>query len=303
MNKLILAITVVIIVGIGGYLFINGQKGSSMSGQGHNAGSTSEKPVAKPGGRYQLEVTSDITNIQPKQPTKFRFWVKDSSGDVFKKYEIAHEKLMHLIGVRKDLTNFLHLHPEYNEATGEFTVDIPFPEDGQYRLFPDFTPSVDNPDKQPVTLFTDIMVGNLSNYKPQSLVPDTEKKKTFGEYEVSFDLPKDLQKGGEFTYGVTIEKDGTPVTNLETYLGALGHSVILKEGTLTFIHTHALSSSSQDSTIGGHAMQDSQADTKKQGPKIEFSTTFPKAGVYKIFTQFQHQGKIMTIDYTVEVKK
>lgn len=305
MNRYILvaAITVVLL-GVGGYFFINSQKGITMPWQGNNMMNSGEKPITKPGGSYQLEVTSDTTNINPKTATKFSFRVKDTSGEVFKKYEIAHEKLMHFIGVRKDLANFLHLHPDYNEATGEFTVMIPFPDDGPYRLFPDFTPGVENPDKQPVTLFTDVEVGNSANYYVQSVVPDSEVKKTYGEYNISFDFPKDVQKEKEVTFGVSVAQNGQPVTNLENYLGALGHSVILKEGTLDFIHTHALDSKSTDTTQAHDQQQAQHGSTTQgtdQGPKISFSTTFPESGVYKIFTQFQHKGKVQTVDYIVKV--
>ncbi len=302
-SQLLIGIVVVIILGVGGYFFINSQKGI-MPWQGNNIMNSDEKPITKPGGSYQLEVTSDTTNIQPKTTTKFSFRVKDASGEVFKKYEIAHEKLMHFIGVRKDLANFQHLHPEYNEATGEFTVTMPFPDDGSYRLFPDFTPGVENPDKQPVTLFTDVEVGNSANYYAQNVVPDSEIEKTYGTYDVSFDFPKDLQKEKEITFGVSVAQNGKPVTNLENYLGALGHSVILKEGTLDFIHTHAFDTKSADTTQAHGQQQAQHGNTTQgtdQGPKISFSTTFPESGVYKIFTQFQHEGEIQTVDYIVKV--
>lgn len=301
-SKLLIGIIVIVLVGVGGFLYINSRKDTSSPSQGHNQASPSAKSMIKPGGSYQLEVTSDTASTKAKQPTRFTFRIKDSSGGVFKKYEVAHEKLMHFIGVRKDLTNFLHLHPEYDEATGEFTVNIPFSDDGPYRLFPDFTPGIDNPDKQPVTLFTDVEVGNPSNYLAQSVVADTDNKKTYGDYESTFDFPQEIQKEKELTFGISIAKNGQPVTNLENYLGALGHSVILKEGTLDFIHTHALSTTSQENTSAGHAMQGSQNDSKDRGPKIEFSATFPKSGVYKIFTQFQHEGEIQNVDYSVDVK-
>ena len=58
--------------------------------------------------------------------------------------------------------------------------------------------------------------------------------------------------------------------------------MILKEGTLDFIHTHALENTGKDA--------------------VEFVTAFPTAGRYKIFTQFQHEGKVMTTDYVIEVQ-
>ena len=85
-----------------------------------------------------------------------------------------------------------------------------------------------------------------------------------------------------------ISKDQTPI-ELETYLGALGHSVILKERSLDYIHTHAEG--------GDHNEHGSGSPSE-----ISFFTEFPLEGKYKIYTQFQHEGKVMTTVYVVEVK-
>jgi hypothetical protein len=104
-----------------------------------------------------------------------------------------------------------------------------------------------------------------------------------------------------------VNKNGQPVTNLENYLGALGHSVILKANTLDFIHTHALDGSvGQMPVMPGmdhsmEAMSNDMSMGEENGPQIKFATTFPSSGIYKVFTQFQHQGKVITSDYVVLV--
>ncbi len=294
-NKILIAIIIVLIVSAGGYF--SSQKGSP-TGQMEDTGG---KPVAQSHRSYELEVTSKPSSIDPKKPATFRFKIKNDKGEVVKNYAIRHEKIMHFILVRKDLQNFQHLHPEFNEATGEFTVKITFPEDGPYRLFPDFTPGDDNPQKLPVTVYQDIDVGNINNYSTEKVVPDSEAKKTYDDYGVVTAFPKNAKKQQEITYTLNITKAGKPVTNLENYLGALGHSVILKEGTLDFIHTHALEGDTADNTQG-HSMNGPQKETKvKSGPDITFATTFPESGIYKIFTQFLHEGNIQTLDYSVRV--
>jgi len=82
-------------------------------------------------------------------------------------------------------------------------------------------------------------------------------------------------------------------------LGALGHSVILKEGMLDFIHTHAVEA---DSTTEGHGEHGATIETTGAGPTISFATYFPEVGLYKIFTQFQHEGTVQTVNYTVAVE-
>lgn len=285
MNKFIIYSIVVIIFLFAGIYFL----------------STNNKvePISQNQSRYKIEITSKTDNIILLQPTKITYKIKDGKGEFLKKFEIAHEKIMHFIVVRHDLQDFQHLHPEFNQSTGEFSVEMIFPNDGPYRIFPDFTPGDDNSQKLAVTVFSDIKVGDQTRYKTQPVVADKEMKKTYSEYQVTFAVPK-IKAKEEFTYSLLVEKNGQSVTDLEKYLGALGHSVIIKEGTLDFIHTHALEVNTVNQDHGqGHG---STQGPLNMGPQIDFSTTFPKPGIYKIFAQFQHQGKIITADYIIEVK-
>lgn len=236
--------------------------------------------VAQNHGSHALEITSDSKGITPGERATIKYKIKGEHGEVVKEFAIVHEKIMHLIVVRKDLQQFQHLHPQFNEATGEFTVDITFPAAGPYRIFPDFTPGK-SADNSPVTLNHDIAVGDVRNYKAQPVTPDTDIKKAVDSYEVTYAVPRGLRANDEIKYGLTISKGGQAVTNLEPYLGALGHSVVLKAETLDFIHTHA--------------------ESKDTGPNIVFATTFPAPGIFKTFTQFQHQGKVLTTEYVISV--
>ncbi len=249
---------------------------------------------------YKMEIISKPTAIEPNSKITIVYEIKNDKGETLKNYDTVHEKIMHFIVVRKDLAYFQHLHPDFDKSTGEFKVAINFPEDGSYRVFPDFTPGDDNPQKLPVTVYQDLDVGNLSNYYAQTVAPDTEKSKTYGDYEVNTTITQG-ENQSEVTYSLNIAKDDEPVTDLENYLGALGHSVILKEGSLDFIHTHALDASSVGQEHGSMQHGGSPMPAGK-GPVISFATTFPGPGVYKIFTQFQHQKEIQTVDYTINVK-
>lgn len=297
-NRIVfIGIIAVLLLVAGGYVFISTQKGLFQRNMNDIQTTQSQQ-------NYELEVTAKPDTIDPEKPITLTYKINNDEGETLKDFETVHEKIMHFIAVRKDLAYFQHLHPEYNEATGEFTLAITFPEDGQYRIFPDFTPGVDNPQKLPFTVYADIDVGDSNKYYAQSSVPDTEQTKTYGDYSVATTFPKDMKKQQEVTYTLNIMKDGKPVTNLENYLGALGHSVILKEGSLDFIHTHAIEAndSGMNEEHGAQSQQHGGSqNTTGAGPEISFATTFPESGVYKIFTQFQHEGEIQTVDYIVKV--
>lgn len=237
---------------------------------------------------YEVETVSALDNIQPNQATKIAYKIKDDQGNILKDFDVVHEKIMHFIVVRKDLQYFQHVHPSFDATSGEFEIPVTFAADGEYRAFADFTPSASqigpNGDKLPVTVYEDIKVGNLSNYKPLP-IGSTEKAKAYGSYQVTIVPNSDMivSKNNQ-SFAFEIRKDGQLVTNLETYLGALGHTVVLREGDLQFIHAHA-----------------TQKSTDPQTGRVNFAITFPEAGNYKLFSQFQHEGKIITSDFVVNV--
>jgi len=263
------------------------------------------KPAAQNHRSYKLKLSSLVDSIPPQQPMIIRYEIKNDKGEILRNFEIVHEKIMHFIAVRKDLLYFQHLHPEFDQTTGEFTVTVNFPTDGLYRIFPDFTPakSEDNPQILPVTLFSDLRVGDLSRYQPKTVQPDSSIKKAVGDYQISFSFPKAVKKQQEISYTLTIGKDGQPVTNLGKYLGALGHSVILGADSLDLIHTHTgEDSKTLDSGRHGVDVMTDEKSTTTAGPKITFSAMVPEAGIYKIFTQFLHEGIVQTVDYSIRVE-
>jgi hypothetical protein len=249
-----------------------------------------------------MEITSPTENISPNQPINITYKIKNDLGNALSKFEVTHEKIMHFISIRKDLQYFQHLHPDYDSKTNEFSVNLSFPGDGPYRIFADFVPGNDNPRKLPVTVYTDVSVGK--SFKELPLEANQSKSKTTDGYEITYLFPDEmeLRKQRDITYSLVINRNGKPVTDLENYLGARGHSVIIKQGTLDYIHTHAteahdMSMEGMDHSQMGHAMHTAE----RASNMIDFTTSFPQAGIYKVFTQFQHNGKVITTDYVIKV--
>ncbi|OBF37386.1 hypothetical protein A5724_11760 [Mycobacterium sp. ACS1612] len=81
---------------------------------------------------------------------------------------------------------------------------------------------------------------------------------------------------------MTVTRDGEPVTKLQPYLGAYGHLVALRVADLEYLHVHPTGDASA-------------------GPDIGFHTTFPSAGAYRLFLDFQHAGVVRTAAFTVSV--
>ncbi|MFG1711360.1 hypothetical protein ACFLIM_50260, partial [Nonomuraea sp. M3C6] len=98
-------------------------------------------------------------------------------------------------------------------------------------------------------------------------------------------LDGDLTPGQASKLTLKVSKDGEPVTDLQPYLGAYGHLVVLRVRDLAYLHVHP------DGAPG---------DGKTQaGPEIVFYAEVPSGGDYRLFLDFQHEGEVRTADFTL----
>jgi hypothetical protein len=96
---------------------------------------------------------------------------------------------------------------------------------------------------------------------------------------------------------------GRPVTDLEPYLGAMGHCVILAADPAIYLHTHPLhagSAARSSATRSARARRDSAPGTPPPS-SVVFHTIFLRAGLYKLWGQFQHRGKIVMAPFVLDV--
>ncbi len=241
---------------------------------------------------YSLRFLSGI-QYRPNQPSTLEFTIVDKDGQRLNKddYKVTHEKIMHVIVVSNDLAHFKHVHPVFD--TGSNSYKLPsfiFPSAGEYRIFTDFEVAVhgkemDMADHAGVQ-YQDVLVGDPADFQHRPLGSASATDEVNGN---KVDLKISDVKGGhaatEKRLDFTLTRDGQKVTNLEKYLGALGHLVILREGDLEYLHTHAIST-----------------DVNKQTGTVSFEANFKKSGTYKAFGQFQQDGRVMTVSYVINIK-
>ncbi|MFI1654176.1 hypothetical protein ACH4ZU_04425 [Streptomyces sp. NPDC020472] len=241
---------------------------------GHEEGATAAAPDL-PGG---LQVSQDGYTLALETPTPavgrstLRFSVKDASGRKVTAFTTEHGKELHFIVASRDLNTFRHLHP-VKAADGTWTVDADLPAAGGYKAFADFKPAVKG--ARGVTLGADLSVPGAYAPKPLPAVAPTA---TVDGYQVRLGGVLDPGKAGELR--LTVTRAGKPVTDLEPYLGAYGHLVALRDGDLAYLHVHP--------NEGG------------PGPDVSFTATAPSAGTYRLFLDFQHEGKVRTAAFTVK---
>jgi hypothetical protein len=198
-------------------------------------------------------------------------------GSPVEAFELTHEKLLHLIIVSKDLSYFNHVHPEY-KGGGIFEIVNDFPAGGEYRMIADFKPAGGDAMTKLAWLEAE---GEPAPSAPVVLTDPLEaaaagKRVTLRTSRLAPD------EASVLAFHVEDEATGRPITDLEPYLGAIGHVVILSEDGERYVHAHA-------------------EKNQGSGPDASFDVTFPKNGIYKIWAQFQHQGQVFTTSYVVQV--
>ncbi|WP_433796579.1 hypothetical protein [Actinoplanes sp. CA-252034] len=212
-----------------------------------------------------LTLTTETTAFTPGRRSPFRFRIVARGGAAVTTYTTAHERLLHLIVIRRDLTGFQHLHPTM-APDGTWSTDLALAAPGSYRAIADFTAVVGG-GPVPVALGVDLTV--TGDHRPTPLPAPASPVET-DDLTVRLD---------GWTVAVT-GADGSPAS-LEPYLGASGHLVSFREGDVAYQHTHA----KPDSPPGA----------------ARFQVAPPAPGRYRVFAEFQVAGKVHVAAFTVAV--
>ncbi|MEU8679150.1 hypothetical protein [Streptomyces sp. NPDC048560] len=254
-------------------------KQEEAGGDGHG-GHQESAPARKGAAAGGLEISEGGYTLALGTPTvtagersEIRFAIKDDHGENVTEFRREHGKELHFILASRDLTTFRHLHP-VREADGTWSTRVELPAAGGYRAFADFTPAGGRSTNH--TLGADLAVAGA--FRPAKMPPARTVAETDG-YRIALDGGLRSGRAGELA--LTVSKDGEPVTDLEPYLGAYGHLVALRSGDLAYLHVHP--------NEGG------------PGPEVSFTATAPSAGTYRLFLDFQHEDKVRTASFTVDV--
>jgi hypothetical protein len=209
-----------------------------------------------------------VFGVGPAQP--FAFQIRGPDLLPVTTYVTAHEKELHLIVVRRDLTGYQHVHP-VRSADGTWSVPLAFDAPGWYRAFADFTVADAVGRQVALTLAVDLVV-------PGAVVvadlPAAARSTTAGGHPVVLDAAPQVGT----TMPVNVRVEGV---TLERYLGSYGHLVVLREGDLAYLHVHP-----EEQLVAG---------------AVRFWMAAPSAGRYRAYFDFQVAGKVNTAEFTLVV--
>lgn len=242
--------------------------GEATPADGHAAAQAVRGLASADDGLRLALLTPELARGRTQQ---LRFRVLDAHGDPVRAFEVAHERRMHAIVVRRDLTGFRHVHPRM-AADGTWSVPLRIAAPGSHRVYADFTY-----DGAPRTLAADLRVDGAADLRPLP-APATRATSDGGDL-VRLDAGR-LRAGEEATLRFAVSRAGRPVALLP-YLGAGGHLVALREGDGAFLHVHPVG----DADRG----------------RVAFETTLPSAGRYRLFLQYRVGAQVRTAAFTLEV--
>jgi hypothetical protein len=260
--------------------------GHSMSGMNPSEMPTEQNSFQNEhSGHSGSAVTAKSSLVKPgkinlNQPTPLIIEVTNQKGKAIAQFDTFQEKLMHLIVVSDDLLFFDHIHPAH-KGNGRFEVAATLPQPGSYTLFSDYKPTGQ---KEVVSVLKLQASGRSS---PASAI-DLRQAKSFGDTKASLSFGQTTIKAGEevaLNFSLQQATNNQPITDLQPYLGERGHLVILKQSApLT-----------RTDYIHAHAMKNTPAG------QITFMTKFPQPGNYKLWGQFNRNGKIVITDFWVNI--
>jgi hypothetical protein len=254
---------------------------------------------------YRTEFQTEPAEVKKGEAATLVFTIRDAKGNTVRDLAVTHEKRMHLLVISEDLKEFYHLHPEH-KLDGSFRVGHTFPHGGNYRLYvdytlPDLSPSVDR-----------LKLQVTGERRPAiSLLEEESATKTVDGLRVTMRPKKPLRAGEEvmLDFAVADGRTNEPVSDLEPYLGALAHFVIVSEDGAESLHAHpttktAAGAADEREAHGGHELMPHPHGRERKvasASEVSAHTRFPRARRYKIWAQFQRGGRVITVPFVVRV--
>jgi hypothetical protein len=255
---------------------------------------------------YTVEFSTAPIVVNAGVPIKMFFTVRHpGSGAPIRNFEVVHDKRYHLFIVGRDMDVFEHIHPE-QRPDGSWEIEVKLPKPGYYQILSDFIPTGGSPQFIGRTLVTTDFDGDLES-QAAHLEPDTVVNKTVGSITAHLQLEPSILVAGQYghlSFALTDAVTGQPVTDLQPYLGAFGHALILSEDMLDYVHSHSLDILAADDDDGVPQFiipPGSDLEKLRGGPDVTFDGLMPRPGRYRAWTQFRRNDLVHTFTTTFSV--
>jgi hypothetical protein len=244
---------------------------------------SSESPAA-----YVLETAATPAPLKAGRRERLTLRVRHPASDAtVQRFVEVHERIFHLFVVSQDLAHFEHTHPKL-AADGSLEVEIMLPRPGAYQLYSDFLPDGGTPQLLQRSLLTAGFAEDPERGRAR-LAADLSAK-TDGDISVALQISagEGLIAGRQEMFRMRLSDTQTklPIKDLEPFLGAPAHALIISEDLADAVHSHPV-----------------EEYSRPNGPDIVFDAVFPRPGLYKLWTQFQRHGRVATVSFTLPVSE
>jgi Heavy metal binding domain len=229
-------------------------------------------------GEYKLDVT-----LHPRArggASGLRLAVRDpETGAPVTAFIDVHERPFHLFILSRDLSHFAHVHPEPSpDGAFDLRQDI---ETGEYMLIADFLPAGGTTQLVQRAVVTPGYIGPLFGKATELTLTSSEQ--AAGGLRITMDaLSLVARRESAVRFHVSDATTGLPVSDLEPYLGASGHLLVVNHDVTAAIHAHP-------------------EGVPTSGPIVAFAPVFPAPGRYKMWVQLQRKGTVVTAAFVIEV--
>lgn len=216
-----------------------------------------------------LRATATVTGARLRLAVK-----SPSSGATVRAFAIVHERPMHLFVVGNGLEFFAHEHP-VQQPDGVFMIDLALPKPGPYMAIAEF-----QPEGASAQMFQQVFTTGSAFDSVKPPAADTVPKSVEG---LRFTLDTSKLKAGSalpLVVNIADAATGGEVPDLEPYLGARAHMLLVSSDLTEAIH--------------GHPEDDGR-------PALTFTPIVPRPGDYKMWIQVQRRGAVVTVPFWIRV--
>jgi hypothetical protein len=239
---------------------------------------------------YVVELSTSPDRVTANVPFTLRLSVREPGGGaITSRFDLVHEMWYHLFIVNDDMTVYQHLHPA-PQPDQSWAIEVTLPADGQYSVLSDFVPTGASPQFLRNTLETDRSDSVAEGRRSLGL---QRAPQTAGDVTASLTFAPSAVTTGQvtrMTYRLTDTVTGEPALDLQPYLGAFGHTLVVREGVSAWVHSHPTDD-------GGRIL----TSRSRGGPEVSFDAWFARPGRYRAWTQFMRGGEIRTVSFTFDV--
>lgn len=269
------------------------------AGHGTPAPTTTRAPGLEPSAPAHQGVKARLTmspaRALPGEPFRLLLRLADAQGRSVDP-QIVHERPVHLLVISDDLADFQHVHPK-REREGSYALELTVPRARSYRLFAEYTgPGAEAPSLASAT------VGSAARAAPAATITGDLAEKLIGNSRVAIRGADGLRSGVESMFEVVVRdaKTGERPGDLQPWLGAPAHGVIVDARLRGLVHAHAVEGGGAAENRPRAAMQHALTEGG-EAPTFTFHAKFDRPGLHKVWVQFDRGGEVITAPFVVDV--